>query len=187
MVMSVNESNIIEVPVSPRLVEIARQEAAKIPNPLPNSIREGEGTPVGFIGKLLVCQYLGTPLMKTTDFDTIHLSKRILVKTKACGSRPRPEYECSIAGFNTNQQCDYLAFTRVLGDYTRGWLLGYMPRLDYFRNATLRRAGEHDVDNNFSFHCDSYNLPISRLYPIENLLPPKPKPKGKDGDLTSFF
>lgn len=137
---------------------------------LRNSITSGEGNVAGFVGKYMVGKYLKRQLTKTPEFDFIYNGMRIEVKTKRCTSMPRSFYECSIAEFNPDQRCDYYAFVRVLNDMSRGWILGVMTPDEYFQRCTVKEAGEYDAQNRFTFHCKSYNLPISELHPIDSIV-----------------
>ena len=46
---------------------------------------------------------------------------------------------------------------------SKGWVLGYMEKEEYFNKATLLKKGQVDPSNNFTVKADCYNLPISKL------------------------
>ena len=82
---------------------------------------------------------------------------------------PKNYYDCSVAAFNTKQKCSHYIFTRILNDLSKGWVLGWMSKEDYFTKARFLKKGEQDGDNGFIVKADCYNLPIDKLHPIEIL------------------
>jgi len=52
---------------------------------------------------------------------------------------------------------------------TKGWLLGYINKKDYFEKATFLKKGSIDPSNNWKVSTDCYNLPINKLKDIDNL------------------
>tara|TARA_R110000765_G_scaffold365901_1_gene456034 strand:- start:116 stop:622 length:507 start_codon:yes stop_codon:yes gene_type:complete len=142
---------------------------------LNNSITKGKGNIVGFLGELLVANYLGIKLNNTYDYDMIFNNTKIDVKSKRVTSPPKEHYECSVAALNTKQECDVYVFTRILpkkfssSNYSEGWLLGYMDKKDYLTKATFLKKGDVDPSNNWKVKTDCYNLPINKLNSIEKL------------------
>ena len=137
---------------------------------LRNSITKGQGNVHGFLGEIITSKYLTSKLSNTYDYDIIHNNLKIDVKTKRVTTPPRDYYECSVASLNTKQLCDIYVFTRVLKDMTKGWLLGYINKKDYFDKAVLLKKGDIDPSNNWKVKTDCYNLPINKLNNIENLI-----------------
>jgi len=137
---------------------------------LQNSITKGQGNVHGFLGEIITSKFLKSKLSNTYDYDIIHNNLKIDVKTKRVTTPPRDYYECSVASLNTKQLCDIYVFTRVLKDMTKGWLLGYINKKDYFDKAVLLKKGDIDPSNNWKVKTDCYNLPINKLNNIENLI-----------------
>ena len=135
---------------------------------LQGSITRGAGGPAGFLGEILVRDYLGYIHSPTPHYD-LYTSQgtRIDVKTKRCTSAPKPFYECSIAAHGTKQDCDEYIFVRVLNSLQRAWILGRIPKDEYFAKAVRYKKGDTDERNGFMFRADCYNLPISDLWKIE--------------------
>ena len=134
---------------------------------LNNSIRQGDGNLVGCLGELcaLHCTNFGEiELANTYDYDLIAGDLNIDVKTKECTSKPRLEYDCSVAAFNIKQDCDIYLFVRVLNNYQKGWVLGWIEKYEYFKKAKFFKRGEIDPSNNFTVKADCYNLKIKDLY-----------------------
>ena len=133
---------------------------------LQNSITKGQGNVHGFLGEIITSKFLKSKLSNTYDYDIIYNN----IKTKRVTTPPRDYYECSVASLNTKQLCDIYVFTRVLKEMTKGWLLGYINKKDYFDKAVLLKKGDIDPSNNWKVKTDCYNLPINKLNNIENLI-----------------
>jgi len=50
-----------------------------------------------------------------------------------------------------------------------GWLLGYLPKEEYFDRAVFLKKGQTDPSNGWTVSADCYNLPIKELKNIEDL------------------
>lgn len=161
----------IEVKIPYLLKRKAASLAKKMPK-LRNSITRNRKVIYGCIGELLVAEYFKVNLKNTYDFDLVKKKKKIDVKTKTCGSIPKPEYECSVSAANTKQACDYYLFVRVMDDMTKGWLLGAISRRSFFKKARFCKEGEIDKKSHlrWRFRADCYNVEIKDLIPIEKFL-----------------
>jgi len=156
---------LIEMPITKKMIEVARQKSIEM-GKLSNSITEGEGNLAGFIGEAMVAHFFRVPLVNTFDYDVIYKNLKIDVKTKRTTVEPKPYYECSVADYNIKQDCDGYLFTRILNSLGKGWLLGYMPKAEYYLRSIKHRKGELDLQNNFRFKADCYNLSIEKLYSV---------------------
>ena len=154
----------IEIPITFEMIEQARQQAAEM-GALRNSIREGEGNLVGFIGEQVAQKVLGGFIDNTYDHDLMmdDFLTTVDVKTKETTVAPKPHYDCSVAAYNTKQKCDYYCFIRVKNDLSVGWYLGVYPKNKYFEDARKLNKGDLDPDNNFTVKADCYNLTIDKL------------------------
>lgn len=154
--------------------EIYRQAWAKSRDmgKLKNSITEGEGNIAGFIGEILANMVVGGKIENCKDYDLVGPDGiKFDVKTKRCTSEPLPSYECSVAAYNVVQKCDNYIFVRVEyidNKYTRGWVLGYIPKAEYFQKARKLYKGQKDGSNWFTVKSDCYNLKIEDLYEFGN-------------------
>lgn len=150
--------------------EIKRQamERATIMGVLKNSIRQGEGNLVGFIGEIVVSNHINGELANTFDYDILKDGLKFDVKSKETTVKPKPYYECSIADYNPNQDCDYYIFTRVLNDHSRCWILGLKSKHDYFLESRFLKKGQIDGSNKFVVKADCHNLQISSLQEIDS-------------------
>lgn len=113
---------------------------------LKNSITKGDGNLAGFIGELLVSEYLGSSLCNTYDYDLIHKGIKIDVKTTRTTVTPLSSYECSIPAYNTKQGCDVYCFVRINMESKDAWILGYKNKQEYFDMATYRKKGQRRED-----------------------------------------
>ena len=143
---------------------------------LRNSVTKGSGNLTGFVGEGLVYEYLldnGNMIewSNTYDYDLIMNGDILIdVKSKKTGFQPKMHYECSIADQNTKQACDIYFFTRVRGDMTSGWLLGWLPKKEYFDKATFIEKGEVDKTNGWKCKTDCWNVAINELRSVNELV-----------------
>lgn len=156
----------IEITITEDIVRQARERAVRM-GELRNSIRHGEGNLVGFIGEIIVNEYIGGELVDTYDYDLTMGGIKFDVKTKETTVKPKPYYECSIADFNPNQNCDHYIFARVHKNLDRCWILGFKSKGAYFAESRFLKKGDVDGDNGFVVKADCHNLEISRLEPME--------------------
>jgi hypothetical protein len=154
----------IELKISDKILIEAKSRAKKL-GKLNNSITEGAGNIAGYIGQLLVAEYLNAEEPDNYNFDVKKDNITYEVKTKRCTSKPRGEYDCSVSDFNTKQNCDYYLFARVLEDFSKAWILGKKKKADYFNEARFCEKGKVDEKSTFGwkFKADCYNLEISKL------------------------
>ena len=152
----------IEVTITDDMLIKAREKAVEM-GKLHNSILRGRGNMSCFIGEQIELNILGCTWENTYDYDMKVGDTRIDVKTKQTSVKPLPHYECSIAAFNTKQDCDGYAFVRVLNDFSMGWFLGVLTKQDYFDKATFLKKGDVDPSNNYTVKADCYNVRIDEL------------------------
>jgi hypothetical protein len=153
----------IEIAVDGEMLLEARDKAAEMGR-LRNSITNGGGNIAGFIGEAVAQRVLGGKLDNTYDYDLVlDNGIKIDVKTKMTSVAPLPEYDCSVAALNTEQECDYYCFVRVKKDLTTAWFLGLYSKKDYVQDAVFMKKGTIDPSNGYSVKSDCWNLPIHRL------------------------
>ena len=156
----------IEVKITPELIQRARKKTATVGN-LQGSITGSLSHGVGAIGEIIVADAIGADESNTYDYDLVRDGERIDVKTKRCNTRPFPHYDCSVAAHGTKQDCDSYVFVRILTDSSRAWILGSIPKQDFYTKATKHRRGDVDPANGFTFKADCYNLQISELSDVK--------------------
>ena len=145
------------------------EKMSKAMGQLNNSITKGKGNIIGFLGEIIVANYLNIVLKNTYDYDLVYKNKKIDVKSKRVTTPPKAYYECSIAALNTKQKCDLYVFTRIKNDLSEGWILGYLEKEKYLTDSKFLKKGEIDSDNGWKVLTDCYNLPINKLKDIEEL------------------
>ena len=152
-----------EVEITLDMIDKARAKSTEM-GVLKNSIIRGNGNIAGFVGEQIALQCLGGEWKNTYEYDILMPNgKRIDVKTKQTSVAPLPEYDCSIARFNTKQDCDSYAFVRVKKDLTIGWYLGTIAKAKFFDKARFMKRGTVDPSNNYKVQADCYNLKIKDL------------------------
>ena len=156
----------IQVKITPSIINRAKKKAATVGN-LQGSITGSLSHVVGAIGEIIVADIIGANESNTYDYDLVRDGERIDVKTKRCNPRPFPHYDCSVAAHGTNQNCDSYVFVRILTDTSRAWILGSIPKSDFYTRATKYKRGDIDPTNGFTFKADCYNLPISELSDVK--------------------
>ena len=152
-----------EIEITLDMIDKARVKAKDMGR-LNNSILQGRGSVAGFIGEQIALHCLGGTWENTYEYDIILPDgSKVDVKTKQTSVTPLPEYACSVANFNTKQECDMYAFVRVKGDLTVGWYLGSVTKEEYFKKARFMKKGDIDPSNNYKVRADCYNLTIKEL------------------------
>ena len=150
--------------------QIERAKEALTHGALRNSITKGKSNLYGYLGEIITLDYFRergkeAQHKNTYDYDLIVNRRRIDVKSKRTTVVPLDHYNCSVAAFNTIQNCDYYFFTRISEDYRTGYLLGLISKEDFYNQSQFHRQGEIDPSSTFMwrFKADCYNLPIGDL------------------------
>ena len=159
----------IEIEIDSDMLEKAKLRAEKL-GELKNSVTKGQGNIAGILGELITQKAIGGEIKDTRDFDLLLKNNETAdVKTRRCSSMPEPHFDCSVSDYNTKQKCDNYIFTRVLGDYSKGWVLGWIKKEDFFKKATLVYQGQLDRESGRRAKSDTWNLAISELNSISDL------------------
>ena len=152
-----------EVWITPKMREIAHQKAQEM-GTLRNSISNGEGNVIGFLGELAANSILGGSLENTYQYDILLKDGRTVgVKRKRAKVKPLPYYECSVSAHNIKQECDFYLFVRVTNELDRAWVLGMIDKREYYEKAVFVTKGTIDGSNQFEIKGDCYNLKIEQL------------------------
>jgi len=153
----------IEIDITKDMIEQCKAKAQDIGR-LKNSITKGQGNLAGIVGEYVTHQHLkDSEWQNTYDYDLIENNKKIDVKTKRCSSKPRDNYDCSVAETSLHQGPDEYIFVRILNDLSKAWILGRMGRDAFFKKAKHMKKGQVDKSNNFTVHANCYNLQIKEL------------------------
>jgi len=159
---------ITEIQINSDYMSRAREKASSV-GILQGSITGGTSNVVGAIGEVIVADIIGATEANTFNYDLVKDGNRIDVKTKRCNTKPQSNYDCSVASHGTKQDCDSYVFVRILTDLSKAWILGSITKQEYYAKATRYKKGQVDPSNGFTFKTDCYNLPISKLEPINEV------------------
>lgn len=135
---------------------------------LNNSITAGKSNIYGALGEVCVRDYFSKKSgyavdhTATYDYDMIINGSKIDVKTKKTKVLPESHYLCSIAAYNTNQECDFYFFVRISESLNKCYLLGYMNKEEFFSQSVFKRKGDMDI-NGWRFKADCYNMEIGNI------------------------
>jgi len=143
--------------------QIKRAEELYEFNVLKGSVTEGEGNKVGALGEIIVLDFYGkySEYVGDYNYDLIIKGKKVDVKTKKQNVPPLLEHKANIFAYNTKQQCDYYCFVAIHSSMTKGWILGWKKKEDFFKEATFRKKGEVDktgTNVGWTFKHDCYVL-----------------------------
>ena len=167
MKFKLNKSGFVEVKITKEMLEEATKLATKNYVNTKNSLLKGEGNIIGALGEVVFkTVYPQVIVCNTFDYDFILNQKTIDIKTKTCNSTPQPEFDNSIFAYQ-KQKCDEYVFIRILKDNSKAWILGSIPKVEYYKKATFIPKGHVDSSNGFVNKADKYNLKISELNKME--------------------
>jgi hypothetical protein len=125
----------VEILITDEMLIKARRKAIDL-GQLNNSIERGDGNLVGFLGELVAQKVLGGRVKNTYEYDLVLKDgTKIDVKTKKTSVAPKDYYDCSIANYNTKQECDEYCFVRVKNTLDKAWVLGRIGKEEYFKKA----------------------------------------------------
>jgi hypothetical protein len=162
----------LKVEITDKMKKIAKKKAEEM-GQLKNSILKGEGNTTGFLGEEIIKSFLSARSSNTKDYDISYKNKKYDIKTKLTSKEPLPEYDCSIAAYNTVQKCDGYIFVRIQKDkednLVCGWILGWMDKEGYFQNAEYWPKGKIDPSNGYRVKASCYNVKIKDLKNIQEL------------------
>lgn len=157
----------VEVTVTPKMLREALRKAREL-GELRNSITNGQGNVIGFLGEMIAHKVIGGRIENTKHYDIVtDDGVKWDVKSKKTSVPPMDHFECSVSDFNTKQECDRYLFVRVMKDYTKGWVIGELPKEEYYEKSTFVREGQYDPRNNWRAKCDCWNVLFSDLNEVK--------------------
>ena len=130
---------------------------------------------VGALGEVVVGDYLGvTPHIYNSpddvyNYDIMYKGIKIEVKSKGVSNPPKPFYDCGVLGYNIKQKCDQYWFVNILKDLSRAFIVGYMPKDEFYKTAKFCEAGTDR--GNIVYKWDNWTMKI------DNLKDPKEAPQ----------
>lgn len=163
------ENEFIEIKINQKMKEVAKIWEEEIPEDIENSVMDGDGRFVGCLGETFYVKQFKANRVGTKNFDIIMNEHTYEVKSKHCNTSPLRNYDCTVFAANINQKADYYTFTRILTNYSKGWILGYIPKEKFLRIAEFVPKGTKLKGSNRESRADAYHVLISDLTPF-----PKP-------------
>lgn len=137
-----SEMDIITIPVTKEMLEFAKEKAAKMGVLNRHSMMKGERNVEGILGELGALQYIPNSTPTDTHDNDIKVGKLTIdVKTKRLTNKPRLYYDCTVYGYNPNQECHVYLFAGVKVDHSVIWLSGFITKKDFYKKSQFCPAG----------------------------------------------
>lgn len=158
----ITRENYIEVVVTKEMKKAAKIRSAELQN-LRGSITKGEGSLAGCLCEeacKIVIPELKEDYCKDHDFayhDTTLDSKGL-----RCAFKPPLKYEMSVSTWARHQECDYYVFSRILYDYSRLWIVGFMRRELFYEKGFYTAKGNMREDG-FIYKANNDNIYIKDI------------------------
>lgn len=155
---------IIETKLTNQQIASAYRKAESLGS-LRNSILGGAGNIIGYLGEEIFSHIFSGIIEDTFDYDVRINEFKIDVKTKETTVKPEDHYFATVADFNTKQNCDFYYFCRIDLKKKIGYLLGGLPKNEFYEQALFYREGDIDPTSKqgWKFRADCYNIEISKL------------------------
>lgn len=165
----------VEVEITEEMRKMAYKKAEDL-GELKNSITRGEGNVAGYLGEMIAQKVIGGEIVGTRDYDIVTPDGvKWDVKTKRTAVPPQDHFETSVTNYNTTQKCDRYIFVRVLKDYSKGWVIGELPKNEYYEKATFIQQGQLDPRNKWRALCDCWNVLFTDLNQVTVAKPEEKK------------
>lgn len=162
-------ASIVQVEISEEMRQRADAMAREL-GVLRNSITHGQSNIFGKMGELVAHSVLGGHYIDDRDADIVLADGRAAdVKSKGRAVPPQPHFDCTVSAFNTQQMCDLYVFTSVLKDLSKGWVLGWYPKKQFYLDSRFFKAGDYDERNRWTCKADSFSITCDQLYPVSSL------------------
>lgn len=169
----VGEDEIVEIPVTPEMLAFAKEKAAKMGVLNRHSMMKGERNVEGILGELAVLAYLPQAVATDTHDNDLTIGPMTIdVKTKRLTNRPRLSYDCTVYGYNPNQNCHLYVFAGVKADHSVVWLSGFLAKHIFYQKAQFCPAGtERPLGNGktLTYREDNYVVQVNQLNKIKIL------------------
>lgn len=167
----------IEVLITPDIVEYANNKLEHVNTRdnlgLSKFGSERDRILVGYIGERIMMKHLGLK----NDEDKYHYDlisnkgKKLEIKTITCKFKPKPDYWCTVNSHDLSgvykQNADFYIFLRILNDYSKGWILGWISCQDFFEKGTYIKKGK-DFGKFKFVKANATILPINELSKFKN-------------------
>lgn len=159
---NITREDYVEIVVTREMKRVAEKRSAELQN-LRGSITKGEGSLAGCICEE-ACKIVIPELEEDycKDHDFIYHEATFDSKALRCAFKPPLRYEMSVSTWARHQECDYYVFSRILEDYSRLWIVGFMEREEFYDKGFY--TGEGDMrDDGFKYKANNDNIYIKNI------------------------
>lgn len=140
---------------------------------LKGSINNGADNLTGALGEVLVSDYFKAKGYSVEEDNTFHYDMKIngfKVDVKSIKSKapPKSYHYARIQKSQINQKTEFYFFCRILANYSKGYLLGFLKKEEFFNIASFASAGSEDPsplapNKGFKYKADNYYTTIDKL------------------------
>ena len=166
-------TDIAEVPVTPEMLKRAEEKARKMGCLNSHSMMKGARNIEGVLGELAALAFLPKATITDNYDNDLRIGKLTIdVKTKRLTNCPRLEYDCSIYGYNPNQNCHIYLFAGVNPEHTKVWLSGFLAKHIFYKKAQYYPAGSQrplGFGKTLTYKEDNYVVQVKHLNRIQIL------------------
>lgn len=150
------------------------------------SISEGKGRFYGFLGEEIVKHTIPELVHECTkDYDFRFQNVTFDVKTKTRKDAPRSNFDATVDGSAFHQQNNVYIFVQILApqgliykdidsirsfEYTKAWILGFLPKTMFYEKARYFKAGSVDPTNNLKYRDNIHLVRCDELVDISELI-----------------
>lgn len=177
----------IKIKITPEMLSraLARDIAAG-PAYRGASIKEGKGRYYGFLGEEIVAQTVPTSILENTKNYDLRIGNATFdVKTKTRKDAPKPFWDATVDDSANHQRPDHYVFVQILApqflikksvdeirnyEYSEAWILGYMPRSEFYEKRRHFNAGDQDPSNGITYRDGISLVSIGQLHDILRLI-----------------
>lgn len=167
------DTDIVTIPVTKEMLAQAEAKAKQMGCLNKHSMMKGERNVEGVLGELAALAFLPQATPTDTYDNDLRIGKLTIdVKTKRLTNRPNLGYDCSIYGYNPNQNCHLYLFAGVKPDFGVVWLSGFLEKGTFYKKATYFPAGSHRPlggGRTLEYKKDNYVVQINQLNRIQIL------------------
>lgn len=153
----------IKIPITSETVTTAKASIKH--GELKGSYRKGEGNFVGAIGEALFHEHYPSAI-RINNFNYDFEFKGLTVDVKATFVPNTPLDYYRTGATNPNQTCDYYFIVQVLKDLSYGFLIGYITKEKFYKEALFRKKGTEDMyKKGYFLKGDYYYIQNHQLKP----------------------
>lgn len=165
--MVLKDSDILEVRVTPEMLQKAEEKARQMGCLNQHSMMKGERNVAGVLGELAAMVLLPQATYVDNYDHDLRIGKLTIdVKTKQLAAKPRLGYDCSIYGYNPNQDCHLYLFAGVKADHSVVWFSGFLAKHIFYQKAEYCPAGSQRPLGNgrmLTYKEDNYVVQVKHL------------------------